>query len=158
MKSSLHVAIGLFLVGWSTVWAQTQIHEKDYTLTYFPTHLTIAFHDGNASQSLHIEDALTQAPVPFDRSANSNQIVLNQLRPSQLIKLRYTSAQRENQTSVVANASISSGSIEVYFNHTVATLLAQTQESVNLAAHLDQKWIYYINQCKNYLEIAMSNS
>lgn len=158
MKSSIQVAIVLFFVGWSSMWGQTQIHEKDYTLTYFPTHLTIAFHDGIASQSLHIEDALTQAPVPFDRSANSNQIVLNQLRPSQLIKLKYTSAQRENQTSVVANASISSGSIEVYFNHTVATSLAQTQAAVNLADSLDEKLISYINQCQNDLDIAIYNS
>jgi phosphatidylserine/phosphatidylglycerophosphate/cardiolipin synthase-like enzyme len=158
MKSSLHVAIGLFLVGWSTVWAQTQIHEKDYTLTYFPTHLSIAFQDSIASQSLHIEDAFTQTTVPFERAAFSNQIVLNQLHPSQLIKLNYTSFEGEIQTSVVANASISSGSIEVYFNHTVYTSLAQTQAAVNLADALDEKLISYINQCQNDLDIAIYNS
>ena len=158
MKSSIQVAIVLFFVGWSSVWGQTQIHEKDYTLTYFPTHLSITFQDSIASQSVHIEDAFTQAPVHFERSADPNQIVLNQLRPSQLIKLNYTSSQREIQTSVVANASISSGSIEVYFNHTVSTSLAQTQAAVNLANALDEKLISYINQCQNDLDIAIYNS
>lgn len=158
MKSRFQIAQLLILFVSTTLFAQTQIHEKDYTVTYFPTHLAFAFQDSIAYQSLQIEDAFSHTAVSFERSTFPNQIELHQLRPSQILKLTYTKSQREILTSFVANASVSSGSIEVYFNHSVSTTLAQTQAAVNLADALDEKLISYIAQCQNDLDIAIYNS
>ena len=158
MKNIFQIAQLLILFVSTTLFAQTQIHEKDYTVTYFPTHLAFAFQDSIAYQSLQIEDAFSHTAVSFERSTFPNQIELHQLRPSQILKLTYATSQQEMLTSFVANASISSGSIEVYFNHSVSTTLAQTQAAVNLADALDEKLISYIAQCQSDLDIAIYNS
>lgn len=158
MKRKLLVTLSLLWIGCSALFGQIQIHEKEYSVTYFPTSLVLSFHDSASVQSLIIQDAFSHTAVPFERTDIANKIVLNQLRPSQILQLNFTNASHEIQTSYVANTSISSGSIEVYFNHSVATNLAQTQAATNLADSLDEKLISYINECQNDLSIAIYNS
>ncbi len=158
MKSRIIVALSLFLIGCSTLLGQTQIHEKDYTITYFPAYLTLNFQDNIAANSVVFEDAFTHNTLPFERTSISTEVKLSQLHPSQIIKLQYTNSQQEIQSSYLANSSISSGSIEVYFNHTVATQFAQSQAAINLGDVLDEKLIAYINDCQHDLAIAIYNS
>lgn len=158
MKRNVNYLVGLVLLGCSSLFSQTQIHEKDYTLTYYPNYLTLDFLASSAAQSAQLEDAFTHQSISVERSENPNQIRLTHLQPSQILKLDYTNAQQQIQSSYLANSSISSGSIEVYFNHSVATNLAQSQAAINLGDVLDEKLIAYINECQHDLAIAIYNS
>ena len=158
MRSKLQVTIILILACYSTLFGQIQIHEKGYTLRYYPNHLAIQFLDSLASQTAVVEDAFSSAPLSFERSSNPLEIKLLQLRPSQILKINYLDNQHQRQSSYIANSSISSGAIEVYFNHTVATAFAQSQAALNLGNLLDDKLITYINECQNDLSIAIYNS
>lgn len=53
---------------------------------------------------------------------------------------------------------MSTGTINVYFNHPVNTAVAQTQNAVNLGNTLDDMLISYINACVSTLDIAIYNS
>ncbi|MFZ4435725.1 MAG: phospholipase D-like domain-containing protein [Flavobacterium psychrophilum] len=158
MRSKLQVTIILLLACYSTFFGQIQIHEKGYTLRYYPNHLAIQFLDSLAFQTAVVEDAFSSAPLSFERSSNPLEIKLLQLRPSQILKINYLDNQHQRQSSYIANSSISSGAIEVYFNHTVATAFAQSQAALNLGNLLDDKLITYINECQNDLSIAIYNS
>ncbi len=158
MKSKLQVVVVLLLAGYSTLFGQIQIHEKDYTLRYYPNQLTIQFLDSLAAQTVVLEDAFSSATLSFEQSSNPLEIKLLQLRPSQILKINYLDNQHQRQSSYIANSSISSGAIEVYFNHTVATAFAQSQAALNLGNLLDDKLITYINECQNDLSIAIYNS
>lgn len=158
MRSKLQVTIILIVACYSTLFGQIQIHEKGYTLRYYPNHLAIQFLDSIASQTAVVEDAFSSAPLSFERSSNPLEIKLLQLRPSQILKINYLDNQHQRQSSYIANSSISSGAIEVYFNHTVATAFAQSQAALNLGNLLDDKLITYINECQNDLSIAIYNS
>jgi len=158
MRSKLQVTIILIVACYSTLFGQIQIHEKGYTLRYYPNHLAIQFLDSLASQTAVVEDAFSSAPLSFERSSNPLEIKLLQLRPSQILKINYLDNQHQRQSSYIANSSISSGAIEVYFNHTVATAFAQSQAALNLGNLLDDKLITYINECQNDLSIAIYNS
>ena len=158
MRSKLQVTIILIVACYSTLFGQIQIHEKGYTLRYYPNHLAIQFLDSIASQTAVVEDAFSSAPLSFEQSSNPLEIKLLQLRPSQILKINYLDNQHQRQSSYIANSSISSGAIEVYFNHTVATAFAQSQAALNLGNLLDDKLITYINECQNDLSIAIYNS
>lgn len=58
----------------------------------------------------------------------------------------------------IASISTSTGSIKVYFNHPVEASVAQSQVAINLADHLDDTLVNYINRCHNKLDIAIYNS
>jgi phosphatidylserine/phosphatidylglycerophosphate/cardiolipin synthase-like enzyme len=158
MKSKLHYALGFIFIGYSTLFGQIQIHEKDYTLQYFPDHLSIHFLDSVDAESVSVEDAFSATPIRFERSSNPLEINLTQLQPSQIFKINFRDNQQQLQTNYIANSSISSGSIEVYFNHSVATVFAQSQAALNLGNLLDEKLITYINECQHDLSIAIYNS
>jgi phosphatidylserine/phosphatidylglycerophosphate/cardiolipin synthase-like enzyme len=158
MRSKLQVTIILIVACYSTLFGQIQIHEKGYTLRYYPNHLAIQFLDSLAFQTAAVEDAFSSVPLSFERSSNPLEIKLLQLRPSQILKINYIDNQHQRQSSYIANSSISSGAIEVYFNHTVATAFAQSQAALNLGNLLDDKLITYINECQNDLSIAIYNS
>jgi phosphatidylserine/phosphatidylglycerophosphate/cardiolipin synthase-like enzyme len=158
MRSKLQVTIILILACYSTLFGQIQIHEKGYTLRYYPNHLAIQFLDSLAFQTAAVEDAFSSVPLSFERSSNPLEIKLLLLRPSQILKINYIDNQHQRQSSYIANSSISSGAIEVYFNHTVATAFAQSQAALNLGNLLDDKLITYINECQNDLSIAIYNS
>ncbi len=158
MKSKLQLTVVLLLAGYSTLFGQIQIHEKDYTLRYYPNQLTIQFLDSLAAQTVVLEDAVSSAPLSFERATNPFEINLTQLQPSQIFKIKYLDNQQQPQSSYIANSSISSGTIEVYFNHTVATAFAQSQAAINLGDLLDEKLISFINECQQDLSIAIYNS
>jgi phosphatidylserine/phosphatidylglycerophosphate/cardiolipin synthase-like enzyme len=61
-------------------------------------------------------------------------------------------------STTIASKSASSGTITVYFNHSVDTTFSQTQNAVNLSNTLDDMLITYINNCVATLDIAIYNS
>lgn len=58
----------------------------------------------------------------------------------------------------MATASLSTGVINVYFNHPVNTTFSQGTDAVNVGNALDDMLISYINACTTSLDIAIYNS
>ena len=104
MKSKLQLTVVLLLAGYSTLFGQIQIHEKDYTLRYYPDQLTIQFLDSLAAQTVVLEDAVSSAPLSFERATNPFEINLTQLQPSQIFKIKYLDNQQQPQSSYIANS------------------------------------------------------
>lgn len=136
--------------------AQT-IQEKNYTLEYLNNKIEVKFNKGVTVKAF---DNKTHAIKKLNQLSNQNTYVLDSLSPSQIIKLEYAFNDNSSfiQSDYIAAKSLSSGTINVYFNHTVNNSLAQYQNAVNLADTLDDKLITYINACKNTLDIAIYNS
>ncbi len=144
---------------WSITFCQMTIKEKDYTMIYSDRNITLTF-DSNVE--LQAYDALTNQEINLDKELNKkNTFHLFNTTPAQIIKLNYTYNNGKNsniQTSYIATQSMSSGSINVFFNHPVATSFAQTQNAVDLGNTLDDRLISYINACVSTLDIAIYNS
>ncbi len=134
--------------------------EKDFKVHYFPTKLEIEFEKSKSPSSIKVTDVFTNVEVPVEKATNPNFFILNSVKPSQFFKVEYTFIDSETipSTVTIASKSASSGTINVYFNHTVDTTFSQTQAAVNLADTLDDMLISYINNCVATLDIAIYNS
>lgn len=150
-----------FLLTFLPVFGQESISEKDFTVHYYSTRLELEFDKSKAPSSIKVTDALSNNEVPIEKTSNPNFFVINSVKPSQFYKIEY--ALNNAKTAVlscttIASKSASSGTITVYFNHTVDTTFSQTQNAVNLSNTLDDMLITYINNCVATLDIAIYNS
>jgi len=144
---------------WSVTFCQITIKEKDYTMVYNDTNIVLQF---NSDFDLRAYDAFTNQEIDLHKKKGvQNTFELLNTTPSQIIKLEYNYSNGKNtnvQTSYIATQSMSTGAINVYFNHPVNTAFAQTQNAVNLGNTLDDMLITYINACASTLDIAIYNS
>lgn len=134
------------------------IKEKNYTINYLDKNIELIF---DAPVNLGIHDAFTDETIPFVVQSNkSNAYLLHDIPSGKILKLDYGFLGRSTavESSYVATQSASTGAINVYFNHPVNTLVAQTQNAVNLGNTLDDMLITYINACVSTLDIAIYNS
>ena len=152
LKSTLFLLSSTFISIFS--FAQT-IQENDYTLNYEDNKVQINFNKG---VSLKAFDNKSQTLKRIAQFSNSNSFVLDSLQPAQIIKLEYSLNDGTTKTNYIAAKSASTGTINVYFNHTVDNSKAQYQNAINLADTLDDKLIDYINACQSTLDIAIYNS
>jgi hypothetical protein len=152
LKSTLFLLSSTFISIFS--YAQT-IQENDYTLNYVDNKVQINFNKG---VTLKAFDNKSQIQKRIAQVSNSNSFVLDSLQPAQIIKLEYSLNDGTTKTNYIAAKSASTGTINVYFNHTVDNSKAQYQNAVNLADTLDDKLIDYINACQSTLDIAIYNS
>jgi len=139
-------------------YGQKAIVEKDYTLFLNSTQISLQFHAQN-NAVLQAIDAQTKAPIAI--SKNGNSYTLNNLKPSEIVKVTYqlnNSLGSTIKSTYLATTSTSSGTINVYFNHEVDTTCAQIQPATNLGNTLDDMLINYINACESTLDIAIYSS
>ena len=152
LKSTLFLLSSTFISIFS--FAQT-IQENDYTLNYEDNKVQINFNKG---VSLKAFDNKSQLQKRIAQGSNSNSFILDSLQPAQIIKLEYSLYDGTTKTNYIAAKSASTGTINVYFNHTVDNSKAQYQNAINLADTLDDKLIDYINASQSTLDIAIYNS
>jgi phosphatidylserine/phosphatidylglycerophosphate/cardiolipin synthase-like enzyme len=146
-----------FLFTSTILLAQTTVKEKDYSLHYSTNKIGIQFE--NTTTEIKAFDAFTNNEVIIEKdSAAANGFNLKNIPPAQILKLQYTTTGANAKTQYLASQSLSSGVINVYFNHPLNTTYAQTQNAVNLSNTLDDKLIEYINACTATLDIAIYNS
>ena len=134
------------------------IKEKNYTINYLDKNIELIF---DSSVNLSIHDAFSGTAIPFVVAQNkTNAYLLHDVPSGKILKLNYGLAGRstEVESSYVATQSVSTGAINVYFNHAVNTSVATTQNAVNLGNTLDDMLISYINACVTTLDIAIYNS
>lgn len=149
----------LFFLSSIVLLAQTTIKEKDYSLQYSSNKIGIQFE--NTTTEIKAFDAFTNNEVAIEKdSAAANGFNLKNILPAQILKLQYTTtgANAKTSTQYLASQSLSTGVINVYFNHPLNTTYAQTQNAINLSNTLDDKLIEYINACTATLDIAIYNS
>ena len=156
VKQCLLICIAFFFT--INFYCQTTIKEKDYTLYYLDNNIELDF-----ASPIHLKlyDAFSNEEITFDKSQNkANAFLLYNVTPGKIIKLEYSLIGMSNEfkSSYLASRSASTGAINVYFNHTVDTSVAQTQNAVNLSNTLDDMLISYINACASSLDIAIYNS
>ena len=150
-----------FLLSILPVFGQETISEKDFTVHYYTTRLELEFDKSKSPCSIMATDVFSNNEMVIDKTNNPNLFVINSVKPSQFYKIEY--ALNNAKTSVlssttIASKSASSGTITVYFNHTVDTTFSQTQNATNLSNTLDDMLITYINNCVATLDIAIYNS
>ena len=135
------------------------VKEKDYTMVYNDRNIELEF---NSDLQLKAYDAITNQEISLQKNQQKqNTFELLNTTPAQIIRLEYNYSNGKNsgaQTSYIATQSMSTGNINVYFNHPVNTAFAQTQSAVNLGNTLDDMLITYINACSSTLDIAIYNS
>jgi len=158
MFSTKSLFVGLFLFCFvisST--GQTTVKEDDYIIYYQGSTLSVAF---DKAVSIDASDAFTGKDISI-HATELNRYVLEDITPAEIIKLHYQYLDGKStvfKTSYIATASLSTGTINVYFNHPVNTAFAQTQNAINLGNTLDDMLISYINACTTTLDIAIYNS
>jgi hypothetical protein len=144
---------------WSITFCQMTIKEKDYSMVYSNRNIELEF---NSEVQLKAFAANTNRELEL-QSENQNAFTLVNPPAGQIIKLEYSFSNNKNgnanvQTSYIAAESLSTGTMNVFFNHPVNTAFAQTQSAVNLGNTLDDMLITYINACVSTLDIAIYNS
>jgi phosphatidylserine/phosphatidylglycerophosphate/cardiolipin synthase-like enzyme len=150
-----------FLLTIFPVFGQESIPEKDFTVHYYTNRLELEFDKSKSPSSIKVTDAISNNEVPIDKTNNPNFFVINSVKPSQFYKIEYALNNAKTVVlsyTTIASKSASSGTITVYFNHTVDTTFSQTQNAVNLSNTLDDMLITYINNCVATLDIAIYNS
>ncbi|MGL2966119.1 phospholipase D-like domain-containing protein [Flavobacterium sp. XGLA_31] len=160
IKHFKRLAIAMIAFAVLSAHGQQTIKDKEYSLVYQKSGIVLQFNADYASGSItKAVNAKTKAPVAFYKQGNA--YVFDQLNPAEIIKIEYQLAEGKNntpKTTYVAMSSQSTGTINVYFNHTVNTSYAQIQPAINLADTLDDMLISYINACQSTLDIAIYNS
>ena len=136
--------------------AQQIIKEADYTLTYFPKSINIAF---NSSAHVTAQDVFTKQTIAIIANG-TNGFNIENYKPAQIIKMNYYLSTSKNVVNsfYIATPSASTGTMNVYFNHPVDVSYAQIQNAVNLSNTMDTKLITYINSCQSTLDIAIYSS
>ena len=149
-----------FLFSIFSVFSQESVAEKDFTVYYFSNRLELDFNKAKVPYSIKVTDVFANKEVVLEKTSNPDFFIINSVKPSQFFKIEYTLKEAKTQISsvTIASKSVSSGAINVYFNHTVDTSFSQTQAAVNLADTLDDMLISYINNCIATLDIAIYNS
>ena len=158
LKTASNLMTGFALLFTTLFYGQELIIEEGYTVEY-----------SNAALELHFDvPVVVKATVVSDASelqlvsgTKPNSFVLTHLKPAEIIRLDFhylNGITNEVHSSFLATPSLSSGTIDVYFNHPVDVTFAQTQNAVNLGNTLDTKLISYINTCQSTLDIAIYNS
>lgn len=141
------------------LFSQHTTKEKDCIITYNSTDAQIIF---DIPVSVKAYDAFSKNSITIEPEIGQpNVFVLKQIHPAQIIQLQYYHFYGDHydlQTSYFATPSLSTGTIDVFFNHPVDITFAQTQNAVNLSNTLDNKLISYINACSTSLDIAIYNS
>ncbi|MEO5776043.1 MAG: phospholipase D-like domain-containing protein [Flavobacterium sp.] len=136
-----------------------QSKEEDYTIVYGNSTITIQFDENKDTPVLlSAVDVVTHSNVDFSRT--SKTYTLNNLYPSEIVQLEYIFGNEVSNIhrGFIANSSLSTGTINVYFNHQVDTSYAQIQSAVNLGNTLDDMLITYINACTTTMDITIYNS
>lgn len=141
------------------LYSQKTISENDYVINYLDKNIELVF---DVPVYIQAFDVTTKAALNVIVDENkANSFIINDVLPAQIIKVEYSYLYGKNydvQTTYLANQSLSTGTINVYFNHPVDTSVAQTQNAVNLGSTLDDMLISYINACVSTLDIAIYNS
>lgn len=146
----------------SVCYSQQSSKEEDYTIVYNNSTISIQFDENKeVPVVLSAIDVATLRNVDIAAKARTSKIyTLNNLYPSEIVKIEYYFA--NDATSIhkgfIANTSLSTGAINVYFNHQVDISYAQIQNAVNLGNSLDDMLITYINACTTTMDIAIYNS
>lgn len=157
-KKSTFFFIVLHLIS-VQLFAQTIVKERDYTLTYLDDKIEVQFNQQVSPKAFNVKTLSTKR---LNKSLEyQNTFVLDSLKPSEFVKLEYvldSDPGKALQTKYIAARSLSTGTINVYFNHTVDNSKAQYQNAENLADKLDDRLITYINACQSTLDIAIYNS
>lgn len=158
-KFSLFLVVLCSFFGSFSVYSQISSKEKDYTITYNDNSIELLFDMPVFVKA--ISENNKQAIILEADAKKENNFILNNPEPSAIIKLEYNYLYGRNydvQTSYVATASLSSGAINVYFNHPVNTSFSQGQNAINVGNTLDEMLISYIDACSATLDIAIYNS
>ena len=150
----------LTLLRLSICYSQQSSKEEDYTIVYGNSTIAIQFDEDKSHPIVSSAiDVATHRNVAMSEAKTSKTYTLNNLYPSEIVQIEYSFA---NDASIhrgfIANASLSTGTINVYFNHQVDTSYAQIQSAVNLGNTLDDMLITYINACTTTMDIAIYNS
>ena len=158
LKSIILTAI--FIITFSA-FSQQSVKEEDYSITYHQDSISLLFNQPVALKAFAsgIPQKITVTESGTKPSASA-AFRLNTV-PAEIIKLEYQylfGNDHATHYTYLATPSLSTGTIEVYFNHPVDVSYAQIQNAVNLSAALDDKLINYINLCQSTLDIAIYNS
>lgn len=141
------------------LYSQNTIRENDYVINYLDKNIELVF---DVPVFIKAYDVTTNATLNvIVEEKKENTFVITDVIPAQIIKVEYSYLYGKNydvQTTYIANQSLSTGTINVYFNHPVDTSVAQTQNAVNLSNTLDDMLISYIDACVSTLDIAIYNS
>uniref|UniRef100_UPI0025DFDC43 phospholipase D-like domain-containing protein n=1 Tax=Flavobacterium sp. TaxID=239 RepID=UPI0025DFDC43 len=152
----------LTLLQLSLGYSQQTSKEENYTIVYGNSSISIQFDkDKDHPVILNVTDVTTGREVDFFPEAKtSNTFSLNNLYPSEIVEVEYFYLNDADSIhrGFIANTSLSTGTINVYFNHQVDTSYAQIQNAVNLGNTLDDMLISYINACTTTVDIAIYNS
>jgi hypothetical protein len=148
------LSIRAFIIGLLTLcfsvnlYSQKTIRENDYVINYLDKNIELVFDIPVYIQAFDVTTKAALNVIVDENKANS--FIINDVLPAQIIKVEYSYLYGKNydvQTTYIANQSLSTGTINVYFNHPVDTSVAQTQNAVNLGNTLDDMLISYINAC-----------
>lgn len=155
----LFFVVLVLLINSIAVYCQVSSKERDYTITYTDSTISLLF---DMPVSVRALNEKVNAEIPLELiSSKQNRYVINNPSPGTIIKLEYSNLNARNSaitTSYVATASLSTGVINVYFNHPVNTTFSQGTDAVNVGNALDDMLISYINACTTSLDIAIYNS
>ncbi|TXF77777.1 phospholipase D-like domain-containing protein [Chryseobacterium sp.] len=142
-----------------TVFSQTTVQENGYTVTYNHKNIALTF-DRSVDFRAFNAKSLAEKQVAID-STNRYTYTITDAEPAEFIRYEYTLRDGANKTynsSMLAAQSLSTGVMNVYFNHPVITSAAQYQPALDLGSTLDDMLITYINACQSTLDIAIYNS
>ncbi len=147
----------------NVLFAQEIITEKDYTLHYIGEKtIEIQFNKVRSTPTnIQVYNVTAHQAVTLEPAHDKTKFVINNIAPAQVLKLEYslnTDKSSSLNTSYLASKSLSTGTINVFFNHPVDTTASIFQNAVNLSNTLDDRLITYINACTSTLDIAIYNS
>lgn len=151
----------LTLLQFSFCYSQQTSKEEDYTIVYGDSNITIQFDESKDTPVLlSAVDVATHRNVELSVEARTSKTyTLNNLYPAEIVEIDYSFGNDARvYKGYIANTSLSTGTINVYFNHQVDTSYAQIQNGVNLGNTLDDMLITYINACTTTMDIAIYNS
>ena len=152
------LAVAFMAITMTLTYGQQTIKENDYTVVYNKSKIVLQFNQPNAI-ILDAADVNSKKTISIRKEGNS--YLLDNLSPAEIIKVDYQLANQKTSTvntTYLATPSLSSGTINVYFNHQVDTSYAQIQPATNLGSTVDDLLISYINACQSTLDIAIYNS
>ena len=154
-KSLYLVCISLFCVFYT--FSQTTIKEDDYLAIYHNNSIELKF---DSPVEIKAYNQIDLKEINAVSELNQTTFLISNVKPAQILKLVYhfISGRTSEHINYLASPSMSSGTINVYFNHPVDVTFTQTQNGVNLGSNLDDMLISYINACTNSLDIAIYNS
>ena len=158
MRQRNILAIAFIAISITLTYGQQTIKENDYSVVYTKSDITLQFNQQNDIVT-HAIDVNTKSSIAIKREGSS--FVLENLKPAEVIRVEYQLASQKSataKTTYLVTPSLSTGTINVYFNHEVNTTYAQIQPAVNLADTLDDMLITYINACQSTMDIAIYNS